>query len=61
MDINQPICDFGLHSGEPYCKLPASFLNWMVATGHAKQALAKDELTRRHNAVCDSRMKSKVQ
>ncbi|TMP31774.1 hypothetical protein CWB99_00390 [Pseudoalteromonas rubra] len=61
MESNQSICDFGLHSGEPYSKLPASFLNWMVATGHAKQNLAKEELTRRHNAVYDSRMKSKIQ
>ncbi|KZN39085.1 hypothetical protein [Pseudoalteromonas luteoviolacea] len=49
------ICDFGLHAGEPYSKLPACFLNWMIETNHSKQNIAKLELGRRAQAVYDSR------
>lgn len=51
----EQICDFGLHAGEPYNKLPACFLNWMVETKHEKQDLAKNELNRRQEAVLNSR------
>ena len=47
----QPICDFGLHQGESYTKLPASFLNWMVGNNHEKSALAEQELHRRQLAA----------
>lgn len=45
------ICDFGLHKGEAYTKLPASFLTWMVATKHEKSHYASQELKRRENAA----------
>ncbi|WP_201020860.1 hypothetical protein [Pseudoalteromonas sp. H71] len=45
------ICDFGLHKGEAYTKLPASFLNWMVATKHEKSHYARTELKRRELAA----------
>ncbi|WP_440056673.1 hypothetical protein ACSLBF_17490 (plasmid) [Pseudoalteromonas sp. T1lg65] len=51
MQQDQQVCDFGLHAGEPYRKLPASFLNWMVETNHEKCNLAKNELARRLEAV----------
>ncbi|BBN83412.1 hypothetical protein PA25_33970 [Pseudoalteromonas sp. A25] len=51
MNNEMPICDFGLHAGEPYTKLPASFLNWMVEINHDKSSLAKQELSRREDAV----------
>ena len=60
----QQICDFGLHQGESYTKLPASFLNWMVGNNHEKSALAKQELKRRQLAAsrklnCPDGMKTK--
>ncbi len=45
------ICDFGLHKGEAYTKLPASFLNWMIATKHEKSHYARTELKRRELAA----------
>ncbi|KKE81468.1 hypothetical protein [Pseudoalteromonas luteoviolacea] len=51
----EQICDFGLHAGEPYSRLPACFLNWMVETNHEKRDLAKNELNRREEAVSNSR------
>ncbi|KZN46208.1 hypothetical protein [Pseudoalteromonas luteoviolacea] len=56
--IEEQICDFGIHAGEPYSKLPACFLNWMVETNHQKQAYAKSELNRREEAVISSRKNS---
>ncbi|MCF2856068.1 hypothetical protein L1286_01165 [Pseudoalteromonas sp. SMS1] len=50
------VCDFGLHAGEPYSKLPACFLNWMIETNHSKQDIAKIELERRELAVSNSRV-----
>ncbi|WP_404343214.1 hypothetical protein [Pseudoalteromonas mariniglutinosa] len=47
----QQICDFGLHNGEPYSKLPASFLNWMVGNKHEKSHYAEQELMRRQLAA----------
>ncbi len=47
MDAANQVCDFGLHKGEHYAKVPASFLNWMVQTNHEKAAIAKAELARR--------------
>ncbi|KZN38624.1 hypothetical protein N480_13295 [Pseudoalteromonas luteoviolacea S2607] len=52
---DERICDFGLHAGEPYSKLPACFLNWMIETKHNKQDIAKTELNRREQAVSASR------
>jgi hypothetical protein len=46
-----PICDFGLHKGEPYTKLSASFLTWMIATNHQKAKYASEELKRRELAA----------
>ncbi|MBQ4835040.1 MULTISPECIES: hypothetical protein [Pseudoalteromonas] len=51
----EQICDFGIHAGEPYSKLPACFLNWMVETNHKKRSFAKNELNRREEAVLSSR------
>ncbi|KTF09848.1 MAG: hypothetical protein ACI6PR_10905 [Pseudoalteromonas sp.] len=45
------ICDFGLHKGEAYTKLPASFLIWMISTKHRQSNFAKAELKRREQAV----------
>lgn len=45
------ICDFGLHKGEPYTKLPASFLTWMIGTNHHKREYANTELKRRERAA----------
>ncbi|MEL0653441.1 hypothetical protein V6257_00210 [Pseudoalteromonas issachenkonii] len=47
----QTICDFGLHKGEPYTKLPASFLTWMVGINHTKREYANTELRRRERAA----------
>lgn len=49
--INEQICDFGLHQGQPYTKLPASFLNWMVGNNHEKSSFAEQELQRRQLAA----------
>ncbi|MFY8329007.1 hypothetical protein B5G52_13955 [Pseudoalteromonas sp. A601] len=49
--INEHICDFGLHQGQSYTQLPASFLNWMVGSNHEKSALAEQELQRRQLAA----------
>lgn len=54
MDTKSPICDFGLHQGEKYTNLPASFLNWMVEIEHDKSAFAKQELQRRETAAIES-------
>ncbi|TMP42555.1 hypothetical protein CWB96_09995 [Pseudoalteromonas citrea] len=51
MNNDKEICDFGLHHGEPYTALPATFLNWMVETNHNKSHFAKNELERRIIAV----------
>ncbi|MCQ8878637.1 hypothetical protein NQT69_11550 [Pseudoalteromonas shioyasakiensis] len=48
---NEHICDFGLHQGQSYTQLPASFLNWMVGSNHEKSALAEQELQRRQLAA----------
>lgn len=48
---NEHICDFGLHQGQSYTQLPASFLNWMVGNNHEKSALAEQELQRRQLAA----------
>ncbi|ATC96943.1 hypothetical protein [Pseudoalteromonas tunicata] len=45
------ICDFGLHKGQPYRKLPVSFLNWMVMNKHQHASLAQQELDRRRQAA----------
>ncbi|WP_372763365.1 hypothetical protein [Pseudoalteromonas sp.] len=45
------ICDFGLHKGEPYTRLSASFLTWMVGTKHQKAHYASAELKRRELAA----------
>ncbi|MEJ6476378.1 hypothetical protein [Pseudoalteromonas piscicida] len=57
MKKDNSICDFGLHAGEPYSSLPASFLNWMVEIGHEKCEFAKSELNRRISAVAESTRK----
>ncbi|NKC20751.1 hypothetical protein CWC29_018375 [Pseudoalteromonas sp. S4498] len=57
MKQDNDICDFGLHAGEPYSTLPASFLNWMIETGHAKCEFAKFELDRRVSAVAQNAKK----
>jgi hypothetical protein len=54
MNNETPICDFGLHAGEPYTRLPVSFLNWMIEVDHVKASYARNELSRRENAVFSS-------
>ncbi|MFY8275231.1 hypothetical protein AAEU32_13980 [Pseudoalteromonas sp. SSDWG2] len=58
MNKNNVICDFGVHKGEPYKQVPASFLNWMVGINHNKAAIAKEELRRRETAVQELRYKN---
>ena len=50
-DTNHTICDFGLHKGQAYTKLPASFLTWMIAAKHHKAEIASKELKRRERAA----------
>lgn len=50
-DTNHTICDFGLHKGQAYTKLPASFLTWMIAAKHNKAEIASKELKRRERAA----------
>ncbi|WP_166114845.1 hypothetical protein [Pseudoalteromonas sp. Z9A5] len=50
-DTKHTICDFGLHKGEAYTKLPASFLTWMIAAKHQKSEYASKELKRRQHAA----------
>jgi len=50
-DTKRTICDFGLHKGEAYTKLPASFLTWMIAAKHQKSEYASKELKRRQQAA----------
>ncbi|MEO2268456.1 hypothetical protein [Pseudoalteromonas pernae] len=55
---NNMICDFGVHKGESYKQVPASFLTWMVGINHQKASIAKEELKRREQAARQSLMKS---
>ncbi|MDO6834402.1 hypothetical protein Q4596_02145 [Pseudoalteromonas carrageenovora] len=48
------ICDFGLHKGEAYTKLPTSFLTWMISTKHRQSEYAHTELKRRERAVINN-------
>lgn len=45
--VSDPVCDFGRHAGEPYARIPESYLNWMIKARHAKAPLALAELARR--------------
>lgn len=51
---NNLICDFGVHKGESYRQVPASFLNWMVGVNHHQAPLARAELRRREQAALAS-------
>lgn len=53
-ETSKPICDFGVHKGEHYTALPASFLTWMIGTQHPESAIAQQELARREQAVQNS-------
>jgi hypothetical protein len=59
MNNETPVCDFGLHRGEKYTEVPASFLNWMIEIRHEKHLIAKAELLRRENAVYNNHLKRK--
>ncbi len=58
MHSEEKICEFGLHRGEPYSKLPASFLNWMIGMKHQHAGYAAEELQRRMQAVNNGRLAS---
>lgn len=45
--VAAPVCDFGRHAGEPYARIPDSYLNWMIKARHPKAPLAQAELARR--------------
>jgi spore germination protein GerM len=51
VDKKPLICDFGLHKGEPYTRVPASFLTWMIGANHKKSHIAVQELKRRELAA----------
>jgi uncharacterized protein (DUF3820 family) len=51
MSEQKPVCNFGLYKGEPYTKLPVTFLNWMVTSDHPNADIALNELNRRSEAV----------
>ena len=42
------LCDFGKHNGEPYTRIPVSYLKWLANTpNHRAHEIAKAELSRR--------------
>ncbi|MBF0121207.1 MAG: hypothetical protein HQK79_20430 [Desulfobacterales bacterium] len=41
------ICSFGMHKGQPYTRLPISYLKWMVEINHTHKTIAEAELNRR--------------
>lgn len=45
------ICDFGKHRDVPYTRIPASYLRWMLASGHQQSAIARAELERRGTEI----------
>ncbi len=47
IDTHNLICDFGRHRGEPYTRMPVSYLKWMVNENHSRKAIAEAELQRR--------------
>lgn len=52
-DTHGMICDFGKHNGEPYTRLPVSYLKWMVNSGHSRKHIAEAELKRRGTVTPD--------
>ena len=48
-DINTHhlVCDFGLHKGKPWTRVPVGYLLWMVNAKHHSAAIAEAELKRR--------------
>lgn len=53
MNTHGLVCDFGRHRGMLYTRLPASYLKWMVNSGHARAAVAAAELARRGTVTPD--------
>ena len=53
MEINpqEEICDFGRHKDQPYTKIPASYLLWMVRAAHRCANIAEAELERRGTVI----------
>jgi hypothetical protein len=47
MNTHNLVVDFGAHRGEPYTRLPVSYLKWMVQCRHIRADVAKAELARR--------------
>lgn len=47
------ICDFGKHKGQPYTRLPVSYLKWMINERHSKSDIAVAELERRGTTTPD--------
>lgn len=47
------ICDFGKHKGQPYTRLPVSYLKWMINERHSKADIASAELERRGTTTPD--------
>lgn len=41
------LVDFGKHKGQPYTRLPVSYLLWMVNSDHSRKDIAEAELARR--------------
>ena len=47
IDTHNLICDFGMHKGVLYTRIPVSYLKWMVNSNHDKKDIAEAELKRR--------------
>lgn len=53
MNTHGLVCDFDRHRGTPYTRLPASYLKWMVNSGHSRAEIAAAELARRGTVTPD--------
>lgn len=53
MNTHELVCDFGRHAGEPYTRLPVSYLRWMVNARHSRADIAEAELKRRGTVTPD--------
>lgn len=47
LDLHNLKCDFGMHEGKLYTRIPVSYLKWMVNRNHPKAYIASAELARR--------------
>jgi hypothetical protein len=45
------VCDFGMYRGQPYTRIPVSYLRWMISAGHSKANIAEAEIKRRGTTI----------